>query len=214
MLNLTDLSRIRHVLLLGAHSDDIEIGVGGTVLRLVEASPKLEVTWVVLGGNEVRQAEARASAEAFLGGVESRRIITHAFRDAFFPTQLETIKEAFEELKRSIAPDLIFTHYRDDLHQDHRVVNQLTWNTFRSHLVLEYEIPKYDGDLGRPNVFSPLPEPIVRGKVELLMRHFASQRGRQWYDEETFRGYMRLKGIECDSPTKYAEAFHGRKILF
>lgn len=213
MNGLLDAAKINRVLCLGAHSDDIEIGAGGTILRLIEQNPNLEIRWIVFGGNEDRQIEAKRSAEDFLQGVANKTIETHSYRDAFFPSQLELIKETFESLKKSFVPDLIFTHYRDDLHQDHRVINQLTWNTFRNHAVLEYEIVKFDGDLGHPNLFSPLSSAIVEKKTNLLLQHFASQRGKQWYDAETFRGYMRLRGIECNSPTKYAEAFHGRKIV-
>jgi len=213
MTGLLDNSKIHRVLCLGAHSDDIEIGAGGTILRLIEQNPNIEIRWIVFGGTDERMIEARRSAEDFLAGVANKTIETHSFRDAFFPSQLESIKETFEQVKKSFSPDLVFTHYRDDLHQDHRVINQLTWNTFRSHTVLEYEIVKFDGDLGHPNVFSPLSSAIVKKKTNLLLQHFASQRGKQWYDAETFRGYMRLRGIECNSPTRYAEAFHGRKIV-
>jgi LmbE family N-acetylglucosaminyl deacetylase len=214
MKSFFDISKIRSVLCFGAHSDDIEIGCGGTILRLVEANPGVEFTWVVFGGNEQRQAEARASAEAFLGSGTKKNIITKSFRDAFFPYQGEAIKEFVEEVKRGCSPDVVFTHYREDLHQDHRTINQFTWNAFRSHTILEYEIVKYDSDLGHPNLFSPLSETIVKRKTDLLMQHFGSQRGKQWYDEETFRGYLRLRGIQCDSPTRYAEAFHVRKMVF
>jgi LmbE family N-acetylglucosaminyl deacetylase len=214
MISLVDMSKVRRVLCFGAHSDDIEIGCGGTILRLVEANPQLEITWVVFGGNEQRQSEARASAESFLAGIPAKNIITKNFRDAFFPFQGEAIKEFVEEVKRFCpAPDLIFTHYRDDLHQDHRTINQFTWNAFRSHLICEYEIVKYDSDLGHPNLFSPLSEATVDRKISLLMKHFASQQRKQWYDEETFRGYMRIRGVQCDSATKYAEAFHLRKMI-
>ncbi len=201
------------MLCFGAHSDDIEIGCGGTILKMVEANPGVEFTWVVFGGNEPRQAEARASAGAFLGGVKNT-VITKSFRDAFFPFQGEAIKEFVDAVQRGCTPDVIFTHYREDLHQDHRTINQFTWNAFRSHTILEYEIVKYDSDLGHPNLFSPLSEGIVKKKTDLLMQHFGSQRGKQWYDEETFRGYLRLRGIQCDSPTRYAEAFHVRKMVF
>jgi LmbE family N-acetylglucosaminyl deacetylase len=213
MISLLDISKVRRVLCFGAHSDDIEIGCGGTILRLIEANPQLEIIWVVFGGNEQRQAEARASAEAFLAGISSKNVVTRSFRDAFFPYQGEAIKEFVEEVRRSCSPDVIFTHYRDDLHQDHRTINQLTWNAFRSHTICEYEIVKYDSDLGHPNLFSPLTDAIVNRKIELLMKHFASQQRKQWYDEETFRAYLRIRGVQCDSPTKYAEAFHVRKML-
>src|SRR6185436_15474771 len=168
MNSIFDITKINRVLCLGAHSDDIEIGCGGTILRLIEANPKIDFTWVVFGGNEQRQTEARNCAEDFLAGVSTKKIVTKSFRDAFFPYQGEAIKEFVEEIKRSCSPDLIFTHFRDDLHQDHRTLNQLTWNAFRSHTICEYEIPKYDSDLGHPNLFSPIPEPIVKRKVELL----------------------------------------------
>lgn len=213
MLGLIDNSRVQRILCLGAHSDDIEIGAGGTILRLIEQNPKVEIHWVVFGGDSQRQTEARRSGEEFLSGIERKHIVTHSFRDAFFPSQLEVIKESFEQIKHAFQPDLIFTHYRDDLHQDHRIINQLTWNTFRNHAVLEYEIVKFDGDLGHPNVFVPISNAIVEKKTSHLLEHFATQRGKQWYDAETFRAYLRIRGIECNSPTRYAEAFHGRKIV-
>lgn len=214
MTGWLDSTKIRRVLCLGAHSDDIEIGAGGTLLRLIGQVPGIEIHWVVFGGDvPERQEEARRSAEQLLAAVERKTIVTHGFRDAFFPSQVGPIKERFEQVKQAFAPDLVFTHFRDDLHQDHRLINQLTWNTFRSHLVLEYEIVKYDGDLGQPNVFVPLSADIVQMKIDHLLAHFATQRDKQWYDEEAFRGYLRIKGIECNSPTRYAEAFHGRKLV-
>lgn len=214
MISLFDSSRISKVLFLGAHSDDIEIGCGGTILRLIEERPNLNVRWVVFGGNDLRQKEARASGEEFLAKVPSKQIDTHGFRDSYFPSQLDALKEQFEVLKREFSPDIIFTHFREDWHQDHRLVNQLTWNTFRSHVILEYEIVKFDGDLGRPNLFVPLSETIVELKIQLLLRHFYSQQNKQWYDKDTFKAYLRLKGIECNSPTRWAESFHARKLSF
>ena len=207
-----DLRSVRRVLVLGAHCDDIEIGVGATVLRLVRDVPGIEINWAVFSGNELRQQEAAVAAEAFLHGCEQRTVTLHRFRDAYFPAQVETIKPEFEKLK-AFNPDLIFTHTSRDSHQDHRAINELTWNTFRNHTILEYEITKYDADLGRPSVFAPASVADVAGKIERLMTCFPSQTARQWYDEETFRGLMRLRGIECNSPSKYAEAFYCRKVL-
>lgn len=207
-----DTSNLKRVLCLGAHCDDIEIGTGATILRLLRQRPDLEVTWVVFSGNQVRRAEAQRAAEAFLAGCGKKTIQLHAFRDAYFPSQIEVIKPEFEKLK-AFDPQLILTHTNRDSHQDHRMINELTWNTFRSHTILEYEITKYDGDLGRPQVYAPVERDIVGQKIRLLMECFPTQTSRQWYDEETFRGLMRIRGIECNSPTKYAEAFYCRKML-
>ena len=214
MIRLTDTSRLRRVLCLGAHSDDIEIGCGGTLLRLIGDHPGLDVRWVVFcGADERRNAEARQSAARYLAGLNSSRVDVFEFRDAFMPFDGVAVKERFESLKRDFAPDLVFTHYRDDRHQDHRLLSDLAWNTWRDHQILEYEILKYDGDLGRPNVFAPLPEEICRRKVELLMTAFPTQANRQWFTEDTFWSMLRIRGVECNSPTKYAEAFHSRKML-
>lgn len=207
-----DLRSAKRVLLLGAHCDDIEIGVGATVLRLLRDRPDLNVNWVVFSGSDLRQQEAAVAAEAFLRGCERPTVSLHRFRDAHFPMHMDVIKAEFEKLK-AFQPDLIFTHTSRDSHQDHRAINELTWNTFRNHTILEYEITKYEGDLGRPNVYAPASADDVAGKVKRLMECFPSQTIRQWYDEETFRGLMRLRGIECNSPTKYAEAFYCRKVL-
>jgi LmbE family N-acetylglucosaminyl deacetylase len=200
---------IRRVLALGSHADDIEIGAGGTLLALTRARPELEVTWVVLGASGEREREARASAEAFLAACERRNVVVHGFRDGFLPYVGGGVKDVFESLK-SAEPDLILTHARSDLHQDHRLVCELTWNTWRDHLILEYEIPKYDGDLGSPNVFVPLDASIVEEKLGLLQEHFPSQQGKHWFDDELFRGLMRIRGME--SATRYAEAFTCRKL--
>jgi len=202
-----------HVLCLGAHSDDIEIGCGGTMLSLLEAPSDLAVTWVVFGAQGARVEEARRSAESFLAEVAKREIVTHGFRDGFFPYTGGQIKDAFEALKARITPDLIFTHYRHDLHQDHRLIAELTGNTFRNHLVLEYEIPKYDGDLGVPNVFVPLVEAHCRRKIDTLVTCFESQRDKRWFSDDLFRSLLRLRGMECNSPSTYAEAFYGRKLV-
>jgi LmbE family N-acetylglucosaminyl deacetylase len=203
----------RVVLCLGAHCDDIEIGCGGTVLRLLEANPELEVHWVVLCSDELRRREAAEGARRFLGADAEKRVRIQDFRDGFLPYEGREVKEFFERLKGEVQPELILTHYRSDLHQDHRVVSELTWNTFRNHLILEFEIPKYDGDLGVPNFFVPLSEAQVARKCEHVLAAFASQRGRRWFSEDTFRALMRLRGIECNAPGSYAEAFYARKIV-
>lgn len=202
----------RRLLAIGCHADDVEIGCGGTILSLARARPNLEVTWVVLGAHGDREIEARASAEDFLAGVARAEVVIHGFRDAFMPYVGETVKEAFEDLKR-VQPDLVLTHTRDDRHQDHRLACELTWNTFRDQLILEYEVPKWDGDLGRPNLYVPLEDDVVDRKLDLVLRHFPTQEGKHWYDAETFRGLMRLRGLECASPSRYAEAFYAPKIV-
>ena len=202
--------RTLSVLVLGAHADDIEIGCGGLLLRLAEATFPVHVTWVVLSGGGRRGDEARASAAAFLAGVDSD-VRVEDFRDAFFPHD-PGVKEFFEQLKDEVSVDVVLTHTRLDLHQDHRVVCELAWNTFRDHLVLEYEIPKYDGDLRAPNVFVPLEERHLRRKAELLLEHFETQRDKHWFTESAFVALARLRGLECRSPTGYAEGFHGRKL--
>jgi LmbE family N-acetylglucosaminyl deacetylase len=200
------------VLVLGAHSDDAEIGCGGTILQLMADGAIGSVCWVVLSGQGPRIEEARASAEALLEGVPDRDIRQPGFRDGFFPYDGADIKGFFEDLK-GFAPDLILTHQRHDLHQDHRITCELTWNTFRNHLILEYEVPKYDGDMGRPNLYVPIDEEIRRRKIEHLMAHFATQSSRHWFKEELFSGLLRLRGMECNSPTAHAEAFYSRKAV-
>jgi len=202
---------IREVLCLGAHSDDIEIGCGGAILELAAAHPGLRVTWVVFSGNATRGAEARLAARRFLRDTESSRVVVRKQRDGFFPAQMTEIKEFFEQLKRTSTPDLIFTHYRHDRHQDHRTISDLTWNTFRNHLVLEYEIPKYDGDLGTPNVFVPVSRKAARRKVNDVCSIFKSQVGQHWFTPDLFLGLMRVRGIECCA--EFAEAFYSRKAV-
>lgn len=201
------------VLALGAHSDDVEIGCGGTILRLLRERQDVVVHWVVFSAEGPRAEEARRSAARFLEGARRSAVQVHQFRDGFLPYEGAAVKEAFEEMK-GLSPDLILTHHGADRHQDHRLVCELTWNTFRRHTILEYEIPKYDGDLGRPNVFVPLGEEVVERKVDLLMEGFASQRSKRWFTPETFRGLMRLRGIEAPEDAAYAEAFHARKLAF
>jgi LmbE family N-acetylglucosaminyl deacetylase len=207
------LAGVKNVLCLGAHSDDIEIGCGGTLLQLIRDHRDLVVWWVVFSGKGSRSREARASANAFLTGAARKKIVVKNFRDGFFPSDAPRIKRFFEEIKSTFQPDLVFTHFRDDRHQDHRVLSDLAWNTFRSHLILEYEIPKYDGDLGTPNVFVDLDAPICRAKVEYLRRFFATQSNKHWFADETFLGLMRLRGMECAAASRYAEAFYGRKVV-
>jgi LmbE family N-acetylglucosaminyl deacetylase len=211
---LPPLGRSARILALGAHCDDIEIGCGGTILRLAAARPDLEILWVVFCGSSTRAEEARASAQAFLEGVAASRVVVHSFRDAFLPYSGPAVKEAFESLKQDFSPDLVFTHYRDDRHQDHRLISELTWNTWRDHLILEYEIPKYDGDFGSPNFFACLPKPILDRKIGLLMKHFPSQAGRAWFTEDLFRAVARIRGMEAAAPEAAAEAFYCRKARF
>jgi len=201
------------ILCLGAHCDDIEIGCGGTMLKLIEeCAGKVSVYWQVLSSNDVRASEARTCADLFLEGADQKRIDVGTYRDGFFPAHWTQIKEQFENVKKHFNPDIIFTHYRDDRHQDHRVVSDLTWNTYRNHLILEYEIPKYDGDLGAPNVFAELGEAHVKTKTRHILDSFQSQRTKHWLTEDTLLALMRIRGVECSSNHAYAEAFYGRKI--
>ena len=201
------------ILALGAHSDDIEIGCGGTILELLRHRKDLEFHWVVFSTGTEREREARRSADLFLKGAAARTVMTLGFRNSFFPYEGVQIKEFFEDLKGRLSPHLILTHARHDLHQDHRTINQFTWNTWRSHLILEYEIPKYDGDLGAPNFFVPFDQKICRRKIQHLMTCFKTQRNKHWFTPDTFQGLMRIRGLESNSPGKFAEAFYARKIL-
>ncbi len=201
------------VLCLGAHSDDLEIGCGGTILKLAEGNIPIDVTWVVFSANEERQREAIDSANVFLARATKKDLCAEHFRDGFFPYIGDRIKEYFEALKTRVTPDLIFTHYRHDLHQDHRVVSELTWNTFRNHLILEYEIPKYDGDMGSPNTFVELDESTSRRKIDTILTFFQSQEHRHWFSEDLFLSLLRLRGMECNAPSGYAEAFYCRKMV-
>ena len=200
------------ILCLGAHSDDIEIGCGGTILKLLGARPGTRVHWVLFSAAGRRADEARRSASRFLRTAGSAKVRLHEFRDGFFPYEGAAIKETLEALK-PVAPDLVFTHHSRDRHQDHRLVSELTWNTFRDHLILEYEIPKYDADLGSPNVFVPLSHNHRRRKIAVLMENFPSQRRKRWFTPATFEAVMRLRGIECGTPLGYAEGFHARKLM-
>lgn len=208
------MAPVQRILCLGAHCDDIEIGCGGTLLTLIAANPTIHIDWIVFSSNSERAQEAAASAHAYLQPLASKSVRILPFRDGFFPYQGAAIKEEFERFKVEGTPDLIFTHYRQDLHQDHRVLNELTWNTFRDHLILEYEIPKYDGDLGIPNLFVHINAAHCARKIELLLTYFATQANKHWFTDETFRALLRLRGIESRAPEQYAEAFHCRKIVF
>jgi LmbE family N-acetylglucosaminyl deacetylase len=202
------------ILCLGAHSDDIEIGCGGTILRLLEENPGAEVYWVVLGASGQREIEAIGSANRFLGSANRKHSVVKGFRDGFFPYVGAEIKQFFEDLKSAYFPDLILTHYRKDLHQDHRVVSDLTWNTFRNHLILEYEIVKYDGDIGNPNFFVQLSDRTCRMKIENIIDSFGSQRDKSWFTADTFFSMLRLRGIESNAAERYAEAFYCRKFRY
>lgn len=201
-----------HVLCLGAHADDIEIGCGGTILQLLEARRDVHVTWVVFSGAGEREREAHRGAELFLEGAAGRRVIVKHFRDGYFPWQAPEIKDFLESLKREVDPDLVFTHCREDRHQDHRTISDLAWNTWRRHMILEYEIPKYDGDLGHPNCFVPLPVETAARKAALICDVFRSEAHKSWFTADTFEALLRLRGVECAAPGRHAEAFHCRKI--
>lgn len=211
-LNLNKADGQLQVLCLGCHSDDIEIGCGGTLLRLAEEYPSAIFHWVVLGATGIRETEAREAAALFTGN-GLRTLILKDFPDGFMPYVGGQVKAEFEQLKAAISPDLIFSTSRHDAHQDHRLIGELVWNTFRDHLILEYEIPKYDGDMGRPGIFVPLDERHYLKKVDSLMQVFQSQQSKRWFQRETFLALMRLRGMECNAPSGYAEAFYGRKIV-
>ena len=204
----------KKILALGAHADDIEIGCGGTILRWLEENPATEVYWVVLGASGQRKTEAIESASLFLANARRKEVVVREFRDGYFPYIGTEIKDFFEELKRKYVPDLVLTHYRGDLHQDHRLVSEFTWNTFRNHLILEYEIVKYDGDLGAPNLFVHLNESIARKKIQTIVQCFKSQKGKNWFTEDVFSSILRLRGVESNAAEKYAEAYYCRKIVY
>lgn len=208
----TEQNSTLSILCLGAHSDDIEIGCGGAILKLISKYPNLSFHWVVFSAGQQRAEEARASAEVFLKGAKEKNVVIKDFKDGFFPYQGVEIKEYFEQLKE-MSPDIILTHYRQDLHQDHRLISDLTWNTFRNHLILEYEIPKYDGDLGSPNLFVHLDESTCQSKIQYILEHFRTQENKHWFTGETFLALLRLRGIESKAPDGYAEAFYCRKIV-
>jgi LmbE family N-acetylglucosaminyl deacetylase len=200
-----------NILCLGAHCDDIEIGAGGTLLKLFDEYKINKVNWVVFASNEIRKREATVSAGKFLKAVKNSEIIIQSYRDGFLPFLASEIKDFFEKIKKDFNPDIIFTHYRDDRHQDHRLVSDLTWNTWRNHLILEYEIPKYDGDMGIPNFFVPLGEKYINERNNILIESFESQKNKHWFDDSTFRALPRIRGME--SASEFAEAFYARKII-
>jgi LmbE family N-acetylglucosaminyl deacetylase len=208
---LRDSTQPVNLLCIGAHSDDIEIGCGGSILRLLEQRPGSCVRWVVLSAAPEREAEARASAVDFLSAAASADVEVEHFRESYFPDVWRDIKDFFNDLRRRADPDLIFCHHRHDEHQDHRTVAQLAWNTWRNHLIAEYEIPKYEGDLGQPNVFVALPPHVAERKIGLLLEHFGTQADKRWFRRETFAGLMALRGVEAGVPA--AEAFHVRKLV-
>ncbi len=212
MLGL-NFDRARRVLCLGAHADDLEIGCGGTIRRMLRESPEIEIWWHVFSAPGERRHEARGSARELLDGARTAAVRIASFRESYFPQQWGRIKDTFEAIKDAFEPDLVLTHWRDDRHQDHRVLSDLAWNTFRSHTILEYEIPKYDGDLGNPNVYVSLGDDTCRQKVAAVLRHFKTQRTRHWFTEDALLGLLRLRGIECGPGTRYAEAFYGRKLI-
>ncbi|MBD7992126.1 PIG-L family deacetylase [Ochrobactrum sp. Sa2BUA5] len=215
MIDLTRLSERQtplKLLCLGAHSDDIEIGCGGTVLSLIASGVPLHIEWCVLSGDELRQAEAMACAQAFTSGAHRCSIQFGGFEDSYFPAQTRQIKAWLMALRDRFTPDLVFTHGGFDAHQDHRTVQELTWNVFRDQLVLEYEIPKWDGDISQPNTYVALAAQILDKKIDLLMQHFSTQRCKDWFDRETFRAIARLRGMECRAPDRFAEGFHARKL--
>jgi LmbE family N-acetylglucosaminyl deacetylase len=206
-----DKNKPLKILCLGAHCDDIEIGAGGTVLKLIDEYEIEQLNWIVFASNDIRKQEATLSAELFLSDIPNKKIVVNSFRDGFLPFHGIEIKEYFEEIKKEISPDIIFTHYRDDRHQDHRLISDLTWNTWRSQLILEYEIPKYDGDLGIPNFYMKLEERYITRRNKILLETFVSQQSKHWFDEATFNALPRLRGME--SATLFAEAFYARKLI-
>jgi LmbE family N-acetylglucosaminyl deacetylase len=203
-----------NILCLGAHGDDIEIGCGGTILRLTQEYSNLNFSWIVFSCSQQRIDEAYTSADSFLRHTKNKHVHIQEYKDGYFPYIGAQIKDYFAQLKVEFFPDLIFTHYRQDLHQDHRLISELTWNTFRNHLILEYEVPKYDGDLGSPNFFVNIDEPTRNLKIEILLSHFKTQTNKHWFAADTFRSIMRLRGIESGSSSKYAEAFYVRKWCY
>ncbi len=213
-LNLNKQNDSIHILCLGSHCDDIEIGCGGTILRLIESYTNIVFYWVVFSSNLQREQEAYKSANTFLSKAKEKNIVVKKFRDGFFPFMGIEIKEFFEQLKQDFQPDVIFTHCRNDLHQDHRLISELTWNTFRNHFILEYEIPKYDGDLGSPNFFVHLDEIICQNKTKYILDSFQSQKEKHWFTKEAFLSILRLRGIESNAPNQYAEGFYCRKAVF
>lgn len=211
-LDIKRIGEMSTVLCIGAHCDDIEIGCGGTLLRWAREYPSVRFIWAIFGREPDREAESRAAAAMLLEGAAAYELNFFDFKPSYFPSQQGSIKDAFEQIKRTISPDVVFTHRIEDRHQDHALLGNLTWNTFRSHLILEYEIPKYEGDLGRPNLFVPLDTADVERKISILMGAFPTQHPRRWFTADTFRGLARIRGIECAANDGFAEAFSARKM--
>ena len=212
-INFDNKGAALKILCLGAHADDIEIGCGGTILKLIETYSNIEIKWIVFSSGEVRKIEALQCANQFLDKVEKSDVDILSFKDGFFPYIGEEIKNYFDQLKLNYSPDLIFTHYKYDYHQDHRSISELTWNTFRDHLILEYEVLKYDGDLGQPNFFVHLSKKYVGNKIKLVTENFVSQKNKTWFDEDTFKSLLIIRGVESNAPEKFAEAFYVRKLI-
>jgi LmbE family N-acetylglucosaminyl deacetylase len=208
----SESSRPLHILCLGAHCDDIELGCGATVLALIDRHPDAVFHWVVFSSSPVREKEATDSANDFLSAIDRKKIVVKQFRGSYFPFIGAEVKEYFEQIKAEFSPDLIFTHYRDDRHQDHQLVSDLTWNTFRDHLIFEYEILKYDGDLGKPNTYHPVSREHCDRKINLIQKYFVSQQDKSWFDSEAFMAMLRIRGVECNAESGLAEAFYARKI--
>lgn len=202
------------LLCIGAHSDDIEIGAGGLILTLAATFPDIAVRWCVASAAPDRESEARASAFDFLQGLERADVELGGFEDSYFPDQGREIKAWLLAVRSRFPADVVLVHRAGDLHQDHRELNRIAWNLFRDHLILEYEIPKWDGDLGQPNFYVPLEAEILERKIAFIMRHFRSQRSKDWFDPELFRGLARLRGMECRAEHRHAEAFFVRKAVF
>jgi LmbE family N-acetylglucosaminyl deacetylase len=205
---------LQRLLCLGAHCDDIEIGCGGTILRLIQENPDIEIDWIVFSSNPKRKKEAVKAAKLFLQGARKSHIVIKTFKDGFFPYNGAAIKKYFESLKKKIVPDLILTHFRNDLHQDHRLICDLTWNTFRGNFILEYEIPKYDGDLDSPNFYVGVNDALFKKKTEYILNSFLSQCNKHWFTHDTFAGLARIRGVEANCPERYAEGFYCRKFLY
>lgn len=213
MIPLLNLQSVSRLLCIGAHPDDIEIGAGGTILRLVRENPGVQIHWLVICGAEANRAEeARQSAELFTSGAAKVEINIHKYEDAFLPWQGAELKQLFEQLKTSVSPDLILTHCESDRHQDHRLLSELTWNTWRDHQIFEYEIMKWDGDLGRPGTFVALDDALAQQKVQDVYASFPSQHNKSWFRQDKLLALMKIRGVECNS--EFAEAFHTRKLVW
>jgi LmbE family N-acetylglucosaminyl deacetylase len=202
------------VLCIGAHCDDIEIGCGGTLLALQQRHARLRVHWLILSSEPARRAEALRSAHAFVRPAARGEVRVHDLPDGHLPAHYAQVKALFADLRRAVEPDCVLSHHGADRHQDHALLSEVTWQTFRDHIIWEYEIPKYDGDLVTPNVYVPLPAELAQRKVDTIIKVFASQRGKPWFRRENLLALMHLRGLECRADSGFAEAFHGRKLVF